>query len=119
DVSKRRLCSGTAIYCVRSHRQRMDAGRWRPDVASRSRMRCGADVNLFHEGIRMKSNKKRVQENVMPPGKEKAPKPQPAADLTKSVSNEVSDKPNEQKAQDQVIAPDGEPRPKKEPEPLF
>jgi len=75
----------------------------------------------------MRTKKQRVQESGkseeqsgwMPPGKEKAPKPNPAAVTDEPEKEQTAVKPEERKTDDQVIAPDGKPESKKEPEPLF
>ena len=68
----------------------------------------------------MKTKKKTTQEEKMPPGKEKAPKPQPGSSVpNRAGESEEPTKPEEHESDDEVLAPDGVPEPKKKPTPLF
>ena len=73
----------------------------------------------------MKTKKKTAQDEKTPPGKEKAPKPQPGTPTKKPAgADDSSAKPEDQEpegdsAHNEIIAPDGEPELKKEPPPLF
>jgi hypothetical protein len=68
----------------------------------------------------MKPKKKPAQEAKMPPGKEKAPKPQPGSAPAKPAGADDSPiRPQEHEADNEALAPDGELGSKKEPPPLF